>query len=496
MENAKTFDKNKLIAIFYFFTPFVLFIFQYILTVSSTNQIRYEELAESVRNVFWFTKGLIYDGVSSNVGWYIILNGVYTFFGFSLFTAKFFRLFLHLFSLLSLAILLKKYLGLKKAFLPLVAIGLSPTLLYFNTLQVQFGIDLQFLPIIILLIISINYKNKFKAFLLQFFAWVLSALALMSYPAFIYYLPPLAIFYFLITKKGVENKISLLKNLALSVFSFLLPLTAIFIFVKNRELLIFDPVVKSGIFRGSGKFYFNFDYVYKNLINLTADLFNKGRSYYFELTSSDFSGFYPVISVFVVLIISILLLRKREYRIFLLSAFFVIISSLIISSLTSDPSNNPGIRRNTSVLAGFYFLFCVSWAYVLSKDWKKKVIKYLLVFILILIPLHHLLIYPVNLKGITNKSPNQYSLWFSTAESPQESLGLFTKNVQREDLRLNCMDTLGKPTHCRYNEIYSAVSADCYFNRLNCKEILGYDLKTKEFIPISTEVWQNYYWEH
>lgn len=492
----KTFDKNKLITIFYFFVPFLLFIFQYLFTINSTNQIRYEELAESVRNVFWFKNRLIYDGVSSNVGWYAILYGVYSFLGFFLFTAKFLRLFLYLLSIISLSVILKKYLGYKKAFLPLIAIGLSPTLLYLDTLQAQFGIDLQLLPIIILLIVSINKKHKLKAFLLLFSACILASLSLMSYPTFIYYLPPLAVFSFVINKKQIKNNISLLKNLSLCIFSFLLPLVIIFIYLKNKSLLIFDPVTKGGIFRGSGKLYFNLDYIYKNLISITADLFNKGESYYFELTSSEFSGFYPIISVLVVLIISFLLLRKRGKKILILSAFFVIILSLVVSSLTFDPSNSPGIRRNTGVIAGFYLLFCTSWAYVLSNNWKKRFLKYLLIFIFILIPLHHLIIYPTNLNGIANKSPYQYSLWFSVAEDPQESLNLFTKKAQQESLKLSCADALGKPTYCRYNEIYSAVSAECYFNHLNCKQILGYDLKTKEFIPISVKLWREYYWEH
>jgi hypothetical protein len=496
MQNTQTFDRNKLIAILYFSIPFVLFLFQYTLTSSSVNQIRYEEIAESIRNVFWFNKGLIYDGVSSNVGWYAILSGVYYFFGFSLFTAKFFRLFLYLFSILSLAILLKKYSSYKKAFLPLITIGLSPTFLYLNTLQAQFGFDLQVLPIITLLIDSIKLNHKLKAFVLQFTAWFFSALAIMSYPTFFYYLFPLTFYYFLIIKRQVKNNTYILKNLILSAFSFLLPITIIFIYLKNRSLLVFDPIVKSGIFRGSGKIFFDLDYIYKNVFNLAQDLFIKGESYYFNLASSDFSGFYPIISVLTVLMLSILISRKRKMSIFIFFAFFVIISTLIISSLTFDPSNSPGIRRNTSILASFYFLFCISWFYVLSKNWKEVSLKYLVIIIFALIPMHHLLVYSTNLENIANKSPNQYALWFNAKESPQESLDLFINKIQTEDLELSCTDSSGKSTYCRYNEIYSAILISCHFNHLNCKNILGYDLKTESFIPISTELWQNYYWEH
>ena len=127
------FDKEKVIKITYWLTAFIIFTLQLIFTFNSMSQIRYEELAESVRNVYWFQNHIVYDGVSSNVGWYSILALFYKLFGFSLFSAKILRLIISFISIFCLALLLKKYIGTKKAFLPLVAIGLSPTLLFFST---------------------------------------------------------------------------------------------------------------------------------------------------------------------------------------------------------------------------------------------------------------------------------------------------------------------------------------------------------------------------
>jgi len=82
----------------------IVIIAQIIFTLNSTDQIRYEELAESVRNVFWLQNHTLYDGVSSNIGWYGSLLIVYKLFGFSLNTAKFVRLFLAIIALICIAL--------------------------------------------------------------------------------------------------------------------------------------------------------------------------------------------------------------------------------------------------------------------------------------------------------------------------------------------------------------------------------------------------------
>src|SRR5262245_45515169 len=79
----------------YWSLPLLLTSVQYWVTATSMHQIRYEELAESVRNVYWLSHRLVYDGASSNVAWYGTLLIVYEMFGFSLHSAKFVRLGLH-----------------------------------------------------------------------------------------------------------------------------------------------------------------------------------------------------------------------------------------------------------------------------------------------------------------------------------------------------------------------------------------------------------------
>src|SRR5712691_6154053 len=114
----------------YWTLPLLLFLLQVAFTLHSLPQLRYEELAESVRNVYWLEHRTTYDGISSNVGWYGTLLVAYRLFGFCLYGAKFVRLFLSFFSLLALAAVLAKYLPAQRAWLPLLVAGLSPTLLY------------------------------------------------------------------------------------------------------------------------------------------------------------------------------------------------------------------------------------------------------------------------------------------------------------------------------------------------------------------------------
>ena len=53
--------KESLVQIIYWSIPMVLMLTQAIFTFKSLNQIRYEELAESVRNAFWLEHHTIYD---------------------------------------------------------------------------------------------------------------------------------------------------------------------------------------------------------------------------------------------------------------------------------------------------------------------------------------------------------------------------------------------------------------------------------------------------
>ena len=89
-------------------------------------------------------------------GWYGLLLVVYKVAGFSAYTAKLVRLALHALFLACSAYLLKRWLGLPRAFLPLLADRLSPTPLYFDNLERPNGTDIQLSAVVVLLIASIG----------------------------------------------------------------------------------------------------------------------------------------------------------------------------------------------------------------------------------------------------------------------------------------------------------------------------------------------------
>lgn len=491
-------QKDKFIKISYWSLLLISFLFQLIFTLNSFNQIRYEELAESIRNVWWLHNHTIYDGTSSNIGWYGTILFIYNFFGFSLNSAKFYRLIIHLISIFCLAILFKKYFGYKKAWLPLTTIIFSPTLLYFNMMQTSYGIDLQYLPIFILLIDVFNFQKKIKSYLQQFFLWGFVMIACMSYPVFIFYLPILTILYCkkLFSCPKTKKTLFFLKNLFLSLLSFVFPLLISFFYVKSVKTLFYDPLTKTGIFRGSaGIFELNLNIFWQNILSLINDLFYKGNSYYFEINNDEFSNFYPIITIIMVFLFGIFLLKNKVFRFYLILIWTTFLFTLFISGFTFDQTGHPGIRRYTPILATFYSLFIISWYYIVNKKWHLIWLKWLLILIFFLLPLHHFLIYFNNLYFL--EKPSLYrELWFGFTNSPSDYLNLTLKNLEKEDLKLSCKDDKGELITCRYSEIYAASAGACYWNKLPCKNILGYDSKTKKYIPLTIRLWEDYYWEH
>lgn len=484
---------NEILNWIYYPCIFLLFILQAVYTFNSTNQIRYEELVESIRNVYWMQEGLVYDGISTNIGWYATLLYIYKIFGFGLHTAKYFRLILHLISLFCLVSLLKKYLEKTKSLIPLIIIGLSPTWLYFNTLQTSYGIDLQYFPICLWLLTVIKFKQSFWDIFKNFLFFFLIMLAWMSYPVFIAYIPSLLICYIWRAGKLFKKQFA---NLAAAILlvdlaAFFLPLIIGTTLISNDNILWSDPVTKGGIFRGAGRFIFEFKFLAANLGGLFKDLFFTGSSYHFELIAVEFSGLYsPVFVIFILSIIIYLLFfgtRKDKY---LIGLFLLILFFAFITNFSLDPTGKPGIRRNTPLLSVFYGFLVISWNYINSKNIKKLWVKIFLGSFFILFLIHHLWAWPKNLLSLKNPSKYRDGAWFMLdEESPSKSFKKLTGTILFEDLILTC-------DQCRYSEIYGALAGYCRWNNLSCRQIIGFDYKSKKHIPLSTKLWTTYYWEH
>ena len=173
--------------------------------------LRFEEVAEGVRNVYWLQHGALYDGISTNVGWYGLLLLAYRLFGFSLYSAQWVRVGLYAGAVVCLAFVLRRRagrsrvglgLGPGRAAVPLVAAGLSPSVLFFDTLGTSFGTDLLYLPYLLALLALLPAARPVADGLLRVAFWALAMVAWMSYPVFAFYLPALVLAYLAVPGPG------------------------------------------------------------------------------------------------------------------------------------------------------------------------------------------------------------------------------------------------------------------------------------------------------
>lgn len=482
-------DLNKIIKIGYWSLPVVLFFTQLLFTLNSLHQIRYEEVAESIRNVYWFSERLIYDGVSSNLGWYITMLSIYKLFGFQLFAAKFLKLFLFFVSIFLTSLMLKKWLGYRKAFIPLVAIGLSPSFLFLNTLNVQFGLDFLITPILIFIILNISLKKNITTLLLCFILGCILIFSTMAYPVFLFYFP--ALFFLLFYRLKKIKKLSFFFHITPLISGFFLPFLLSVLYIRNSNLLLYDPIRKAGMFRGAGDFNFSLQNFFKNTTVLATDLFITGKSYYFEVLASDFSHLFPVLSILATLYLIAIAFKNKVLRPIIL----IITVSLIFNFLSTGFILNVGIRRNTPLIFGFYIFFTIAFYQLFRINFKNKFKKNILIIFLIILPIHHILVLSLNYNYLTTKSQHQYSLYFTTQETPQKSVDFILSLSQKEELRLDCIKTK-EDNYCRFNEIYPLIKAGCKWNNLNCKNVYGYSPEEKKYLPLSLDLWKNDYWEH
>jgi hypothetical protein len=162
---------------------------------------------------------------------------------------------------------------------------------------------------------------------------------------------------------------------------------------------------------------------------------------------------------------------------------------LVLGLIGFDPSLQPGIRRFLGALIGFYSLYTYIW-HLLPRLKITSSTRHIASLILLILPIHHLVVLPLNLSKLRQPSPNQALPWFPPTQNPQTILDAYVSQVQTTRLKLQCLANNNTPTDCRYPEIYAAISASCLFNHLNCQPIEAYSLKDQQFHPLDTTLWQ------
>jgi hypothetical protein len=288
---------------------------------------------------------------------------------------------------------------------------------------------------------------------------------------------------------GQHARIGMLMTAA----GFLLPLAVALFALKDPRLLVFDPRLHTGIFRGAGLPSPRPGNFARNLIHSAVDFFGHANSYYFEVARTEFSDVLPALAIGVILVASLVLARSAggNRRPFTL-AWALLVITLIGTGLAVDPTGSPGMRRVTPVLAAVYVLCALSWYRVVSTT-VARTMRVLVTASLLVILLHHVAALPLNYAHQSAASDERYGRFLDAAATPEQSLAQFVGTATRGDLKLTCEKD---PDDCRYPEIYAAVAGSCLWNHLTCHEIYGLDDRTHQFIPLNIALWENYYWDH
>src|SRR6516165_4592963 len=487
----------------YWSLPAVLTCVQYWVIAKSMHEIRYEELAESVRNVFWLSHRLVFDGASSNVGWYGMLLLVYQLFGFSLFSAKFVKLGLYLIGITCVADILRRCMGVRTAIVPLIAIGLSPTLLYMGSLQTSFGVDMPYAAICLWLVLSVRPGAHSPLDLGKtFVCGAVAMIAAMSYPAFVLYWPSLLLAWVwqMRRKECAQPSARWTTGLMLSGTAGLAaPLVVAIAYVVMPGPLLWDPVTQSGLFRGGGRLGFHAITLLNAFHVVLRDLLVHGRSYYFDLTRPDFSGPLATAGLICTGATTIYLLLKRQAdTTIVLAALLLFALSLVVPSLAVDW--HPGIRRSTGLLTAYFVLFSVVWYFyratmAASMTWVRRSG----VLLCLLVPLDHASKVPSVVNDVAGDHDDLTAWginWFVIAATPTKSLEVLLEQVGKGQ-PLSCpIDDQERIIACRYQEAYAAVAGYRLWNTHSTADIHALDWKTGRDIVLTPSLWTSYYFPH
>jgi hypothetical protein len=457
---------------------------QAFVSATSRSHICYEELAEAVRNVFWLDERTIYDGVSSNVGWYGLLLVVYKVFGFQLYFAKCVRLALSVAGLLSAWALLRRPLGRFGWIVPLLALGLSPTVIHFTTLETSMGTDLAAWLVIAWLVQSFEPSGKPTSYLRLGLIFVLSMVASMMYPTFLFYLPALGLWTLWKLRPAPWRARGI--YVALAGAAFLLPMALPFLYLRDPKLLLFDPASGGkGIFRGGGQLAFEPARALENLAATLRDLFQAGHTYYFNnIRQPEFSGTLGLVCVAVLVTGSFAAFAMdRSLRLALGLAWVLILTNLIFGSISGGP---PGLRRASGVVAGLLLVFAALWAFGLRQS-ERNGKAWGLLAALALLPLHHALVFSRNLRALDEPGCLEES-WFRTRATPDASLAYWVEQTETSPASL--------PSSDRYAEIYAALNGYRRWNHLPERELRAPRPGDHRLVTLSVGLWERYELPH
>lgn len=485
----------------------VLFFLQFLMTKAQMEQLHVEDLAESVRSPYWWSQRTVFNGVSSSVGYYFLLSGAFKVFGYTLYMAKWVRLAMHLLSLVAIALLLKRWMGAKLALVPLLVAGSSPSWIFFNSNQAQFGIDLQFFPLLLVTAIYLPLKRGFLTYFCVGLLGTLSVWSALTYPTGLFYLPLLAAVVAWRWWKEDGNWRSLFWIGLAFAAGFVWPIVAALLYVKDPQLLIQDPVFKSGIFRGGGRGFTRRPHVIgEHYLVVLRDLFVAPNSYFFTPSTVEFGSWLGRLGFLCTAVGSLYVLAKLALR-FQLRSWKTVLANpsvalilwltafaLFFFNFPQFVATFPGLRRTTGFLFAYYGLVAYLWYLAFDNgraDFSKK-----LRVIFILGACFHLasnvISYERNLifaRGKDHRAGNE--TLFTTAGDPMSSL-IYWEEQTRRGVPLRCEEFTF--TGCRYPEMFGAIQGYRLWENKPPADIWGWDPYLKKNRVLELSIWEQNEW--
>lgn len=458
---------DRFLTILFWGTVFIVTIIQYMFVRNSNWRIGYEELAESIRNPYLFANRYVYDGVSSNVGWYAFLSGTYRIFGFQVFLAKYVRFAFTVLSLFCLALSVRKWLKPWPGLAVLLTVGLSPTLLYFNTLAIHFGIDLMVMPVVFCIgTIFLRREGRFTALLTLPYFLVLTVL-ITVYPVFVFYLPAAVIFPVTGFMAGSRRHVSPVISIGGLILGVSVPWVLLSQWLRNAQLLWYDPATGGGVMRGGGSIIFDIGTAVSVMNGITVDLLFRGKSYYLDVPFGEFSFVMPAVAIALSAIVCARVWPAvpGTLRRFIILLGIGTMISIIASLFTIDRSTMPGVRRVTPLVVFLYALYFVAWKYQEVFRQRLGNIR-LLPLILLMVPLHHLAVLPANFRAVSERYPFSYDFFIGRTRDPEAVFRNIFSIVEQTDAVLPCRRVHRRA--CDPDIVYSAIAANCLWNRQSC----------------------------
>lgn len=476
----------------YWLLVVILFAAQAVYTIAGLERLWYEELAEGIRNPFWLDHREVYDGTSSNVAWYGLVLLVNKAFGFTPYAAKYVHLALHVPFLLATAVLLERWLGAGRAWLPLLAIGLSPTALYFNNLGTSYGIDLTLCPPVVWLITlaADGVRSDRSRAAVQIAIGCLAMIACLAFPTFLIYLGPLLVFH-LWMNRGASSA-ALAKSVVWMTAGFAGVFVVALVYLRADSVFLSDPAANgAGVFRGGGG-QIAVDALDRSraIAQVFHDLFLRGSSYNFALPDVEFSGILGFAAVWGVVLGAIVAGWKwKGSRVPLLLAGLLCVLSILVPSLAR---NVPGLRRSTGVLAGTYIVVACVWAIPVFHGHLSRVLVWIGRGACVLLVAHHVAAYMPNLRYLQDETRRMTDPWFYRFGPPRESVRVWAEEWVLKQKPLTCP----AGSACRYGEIYAAVAGYLKWNGLGEPPVLAIDPRSGEVIRLDTRVWSTHALPH